>query len=51
VQAAALHSKGTFAVDSITAIPSLIRQAVELSLSGRPGGVYVDLPADVLHAK
>lgn len=51
MQATAPHAKGTFAADAIHTIPSLLRQAVELSLTGRPGGVYVDLPADVLHAK
>ena len=49
--AAKHHSKGVFPVDSIQAIPQTIADAVALAATGRPGGVYVDLPADVLHAR
>lgn len=34
---------------NIKEIPKVVAQAVTVSVSGRPGGTYVDLPADVLH--
>jgi 2-hydroxyacyl-CoA lyase 1 len=34
---------------SISEIPRVIADAVAASVAGRPGGSYVDLPADVLH--
>jgi 2-hydroxyacyl-CoA lyase 1 len=34
---------------SIREIPRVVAEAVAASVSGRPGGSYVDLPADVLH--
>lgn len=33
----------------ISEIPSLVAQAVNFAASGRPGGCYIDLPADILH--
>jgi 2-hydroxyacyl-CoA lyase 1 len=34
---------------SIREIPAAIAEAVLASVSGRPGGTYVDIPSDVLH--
>lgn len=34
---------------SIKEIPKVVAEAVAASVSGRPGGAYVDLPSDVLH--
>ncbi|KAG6551985.1 hypothetical protein Mapa_006291 [Marchantia paleacea] len=34
---------------SIREIPTVISEALAASLSGRPGGSYVDIPSDVLH--
>eukprot|EP00249_Psilotum_nudum_P009213 c21783_g1_i2 orf=393-1835(-) len=34
----------------ISDIPRLVSDAIVAAVSGRPGGTYVDLPADVLHA-
>lgn len=34
---------------SISEIPNVVAEAVAASVSGRPGGTYVDLPSDVLH--
>lgn len=34
---------------NISEIPKVVAEAVSTSVSGRPGGTYVDLPADVLH--
>jgi len=38
-------------VTSIEAIPQAVADAVTLAASGRPGGAYIDLPADVLHSR
>ncbi|CAI5984819.1 unnamed protein product [Closterium sp. NIES-65] len=34
---------------SIAEIPGVVKRAAEATVAGRPGGAYVDLPADVLH--
>ncbi|CAA7402177.1 unnamed protein product [Spirodela intermedia] len=36
-------------VTDIRQIPGLVQEVVRHSLSGRPGGCYLDLPTDVLH--
>src|SRR5579872_2346520 len=41
-------TKRAFAVRSAADIPSIIRQAFETAISGRPGPVLVDLPKSVL---
>ena len=39
------HCKASFRINEIKDIPIGIARAVRTALSGRPGGVYVDLPA------
>jgi len=51
VEAASTHAKWAVKAKNISAIPSIISDAVAKSIEGRPGGIYVDVPADVLHAK
>jgi len=36
-------------VKDITDIPRLVKEVLESSTTGRPGGCYLDLPTDVLH--
>jgi acetolactate synthase-1/2/3 large subunit len=43
-------TKWSAVADSAGAIPGLVRAAVSEALSGRPGPVYLELPADVLAA-
>lgn len=43
-------AKAVYRIDSIENIPVGIARAVRTALSGRPGGVYLDIPAKVLHA-
>ena len=31
-------------------IPRIVEQAVRISMSGRPGAVYIDLPANLIAA-
>ncbi|XP_010924269.1 2-hydroxyacyl-CoA lyase [Elaeis guineensis] len=33
----------------VTQIPRLVREVLGVAVAGRPGGCYLDLPADVLH--
>ena len=47
--AAKSYAKATFKANTITSISSIIARAVRISTSGRPGGVYVDLPTNILH--
>lgn len=49
-QAARSHAKAVFQIKKLSQVPAILSSAVHESLSGRPGGVYVDLPADVLFA-
>ncbi len=39
------HCKASFRINSIKDIPIGIARAIRTAVSGRPGGVYVDLPA------
>ncbi|XP_023571550.1 2-hydroxyacyl-CoA lyase 1 isoform X3 [Octodon degus] len=52
VEACRLYSKFSARPSSIEAIPSVIEKAVRISIYGRPGACYVDVPADfvTLHA-
>lgn len=43
-------AKAAYRIDSVEHIPTGIARAVRSAISGRPGGVYLDLPAKVLHA-
>lgn len=43
-------AKAVYRIDSIENIPTGVARAVRTAISGRPGGVYLDLPAKVLHA-
>lgn len=40
--------KAAYRIDKIEDIPLGIARAIRAAVSGRPGGVYVDLPADML---
>lgn len=44
-------TKWAVQVDSAERIPELIAMGFKKAMSGRPGPVYIDLPADVLQAK
>ena len=48
VETTAPICKWTATVDSIRRIPSLINTAMKQSLAGRPGPVYLDLPAEMI---
>jgi len=50
VEAAAPFCKLSVAVSDPRAIPFLVQSAVRTAMSGRPGPVYLDLPADVITA-
>ncbi|HJO95504.1 MAG TPA: oxalyl-CoA decarboxylase [Victivallales bacterium] len=49
ITAAKPYAKSTFKANTIAAIGAVIARAVRVSTSGRPGGVYVELPTNVLH--
>ena len=44
-------AKWTACAKTPAEIPRLLREAVRIARSGRPGPVYIDLPADVLSAR
>uniref|UniRef100_H0W7R0 2-hydroxyacyl-CoA lyase n=1 Tax=Cavia porcellus TaxID=10141 RepID=H0W7R0_CAVPO len=46
VEACRLYSKFSARPSSIEAIPSVIEKAVRISIYGRPGACYVDVPAE-----
>ncbi|KAM5279562.1 2-hydroxyacyl-CoA lyase 1 [Ctenodactylus gundi] len=46
VEACRLYSKFSARPCSVEAIPSVIEKAVRISIYGRPGACYVDIPAD-----
>uniref|UniRef100_A0A8C2V0C7 2-hydroxyacyl-CoA lyase 1 n=1 Tax=Chinchilla lanigera TaxID=34839 RepID=A0A8C2V0C7_CHILA len=46
VEACRLYSKFSARPSSVEAIPSVIEKAVRISIYGRPGACYVDIPAD-----
>ncbi|EHB12976.1 2-hydroxyacyl-CoA lyase 1 [Heterocephalus glaber] len=46
VEACRLYSKFSARPTSIEGIPSVIEKAVRISIYGRPGACYVDIPAD-----
>ncbi len=41
-------AKASFRIDNIGDIPLGIERAIRIAMSGRPGGVYVDLPDDLM---
>lgn len=41
-------SKAAYRVDKVEDIPLVVARAIRAALTGRPGGVYVDLPGDTL---
>jgi len=43
-------AKAAYRIDSIENIPTGVARAMRTAISGRPGGVYLDIPASVLHA-
>ena len=49
ITAARPFVKAAFKANTITSIGSIIARAIRVSTSGRPGGVYVDLPTNILH--
>jgi 2-hydroxyacyl-CoA lyase 1 len=51
VEAARPFVKYAAQVDTIERIPYFIEQAVRVSMYGRPGPVYLDLPGDVIDGK
>jgi len=51
MQAAASFAKKCLQAKSLSSIADVVCEAVIASLSGKPGGSYVDLPSDVLHSK
>lgn len=42
-------AKAVYRIDSIDNIPTGVARAVRTAISGRPGGVYLDIPTKVLH--
>ncbi len=51
VGAAKLWSKYAHRVESLNKIPYYVEQAIRTSLYGRPGPVYLDMPADVIDGR
>jgi 2-hydroxyacyl-CoA lyase 1 len=51
VAAAKLWSKYAHRVEALDKIPYYVEQAVRTSLFGRPGPVYLDMPADVIDGR
>ena len=51
VEAARPFVKYSAKIDKVERIPYFIEQAVRISMYGRPGPVYLDLPGDVIDAK
>eukprot|EP00850_Spirogloea_muscicola_P000229 SM000001S04631 [mRNA] locus=s1:1303987:1308811:- [translate_table: standard] len=49
VAAVAPFVKAAGKVTNIKLIPQVAAEAVKAALQGRPGGAYIDIPADVLH--
>jgi 2-hydroxyacyl-CoA lyase 1 len=48
VQAAKPYCKFATQIKQIQLIPFLVEKAVRMSLAGKPGPVFLDLPGDVL---
>ncbi|XP_071946829.1 2-hydroxyacyl-CoA lyase 1-like isoform X2 [Antedon mediterranea] len=48
VESARLYTKYTARPSSIAQIPIFVERAVRMSISGRPGAAYLDLPGDML---
>ncbi|XP_033100773.1 2-hydroxyacyl-CoA lyase 1-like [Anneissia japonica] len=48
VESARLYTKYTARPSSIGQIPAFVERAVRMSISGRPGASYIDLPGDML---
>eukprot|EP00871_Galdieria_phlegrea_P003806 jgi/Galph1/4426/GphlegSOOS_G3083.1 len=51
LHAALPHVKQAFRVEDIKDSARLLSRAYHIALSGRPGGVYVEFPSNVLHQK
>lgn len=51
IQAVKPFTKFSVRATHISQIPNSIAEALDWTLSGRPGGCYLDLPTDVLHQK
>lgn len=51
VQVFAPLTKWNARVERVDAIPEIIRQAITIALSGRPGPVHIDEPADILSVR
>eukprot|EP01111_Echinosteliopsis_oligospora_P017180 TRINITY_DN7365_c0_g1_i1.p1 TRINITY_DN7365_c0_g1~~TRINITY_DN7365_c0_g1_i1.p1 ORF type:complete len:552 (+),score=172.41 TRINITY_DN7365_c0_g1_i1:97-1752(+) len=48
---ASLYSKYAAQVHSLEKFPYILEQATRASIYGKPGGVYIELPADVITSK
>jgi len=51
VEAARPFVKYAAKVDRVERIPYFVEQAVRVSMYGRPGPVYLDLPGDIIDGK
>ncbi len=51
VEAARPFVKYAAKIDKVERIPYFVEQAVRISMYGRPGPVYLDLPGDIIDAK
>ena len=51
IEAARPFVKYAAKVDKVERIPYFVEQAVRISMYGRPGPVYLDLPGDIIDAK
>jgi 2-hydroxyacyl-CoA lyase 1 len=49
VEAAAPFCKWSVAVEDVSRIPWFVSTAIRKAMSGRPGPVYLDLPADIIN--
>jgi 2-hydroxyacyl-CoA lyase 1 len=48
---AAAYAKYSARVESLVRLPMLLEQAMRSSVYGRPGGVYIEIPGDVINSK
>eukprot|EP01133_Synstelium_polycarpum_P015855 gene15855-18841_t len=51
MEAARLYCKKTYVCNSIASFPATLAAAVKESIGGRPGAVYIEMPANVMQSR
>ena len=49
ISMARLHAKAVYKIENLSSAGEILTEAIETAIAGKPGGVYVDLPANMLH--